>query len=287
MRIAVYSRSSPDYLVDIVTDGLVRMLGRSNLHLAYSIPPVRDLTTRQLFIGFEGPNEFPIEEADILVASVRGTMELAESWIKKTRGRFVVLDGDDDDQIKEPYREIAHVYFKREYLADRKYRMNVCPLPFGAIPEALPPEIKPRRGVYFRGLHHRHPMRAEVAKILTHRGFKVSQSGIPKEDYNAALAASLVGVSVPGAGYDTYRYWETAYFGCALLSQRLPILIPDNFRDGEEAVFWGSTADFEAALVSLLEHPEKAAAIGDAARTACLERHLSVHRAQTVLTAAL
>jgi hypothetical protein len=68
--------------------------------------------------------------------------------------------------------------------------------------------------------------------------FLISKGGYSKEEYLNILADSKSSVSVRGYGYDTYRYWEIAYHGAMLISQRLPIVIPDNFIDDTSAIFF-------------------------------------------------
>ena len=63
-------------------------------------------------------------------------------------------------------------------------------------------------------------------------------SGESTQQYIDSIAASKVGVSVLGVGKDTYRYWDTPYFGSALLAQRVPVFIPNNFEDGKSALFF-------------------------------------------------
>ena len=58
--------------------------------------------------------------------------------------------------------------------------------------------------------------------------------------YINLLKKSKVGLSLRGVGYDTWRYWEIACSGAALLSQRLPIYIPNDFVDGESAIYFSN-----------------------------------------------
>lgn len=53
--------------------------------------------------------------------------------------------------------------------------------------------------------------------------------------------------------------------------------------ENKEAIFFSDVIDFQHKLIKLLADPEKALAIGREGRKACLERHMSTHRAKTVL----
>jgi hypothetical protein len=105
-------------------------------------------------------------------------------------------------------------------------------------------------------------------------------SRLPWEEYMRLLASSRICISVRGAGFDTYRYWEIPYAGSLLLAERPQTVIPDNFVDGEEAVFAPVELLGEVAR-RLLERDTTA--IAAAGREKLLRSHTSVARAQVVL----
>lgn len=286
MKVGVISKGSPDYLIDIVCDGLIKVLGRENVALDYTQKARWGGPYVHLMAGVEQPNSFDIHDADILVASDR-SVDAMKQWMNRTGKKNVALvDGEDDPTIRDVGD--VKVYFKREYMAGSGYASNVRPLPFAAIPETIPkntPGLSQAVNPVFFMSSGSNPVRAEINKALEGAGFRQSQALVSKEEYNRRLAGSLVGVSAAGGGWDTYRYWEIPFFGTALLSQRLPIVIPDNFKDGEEAVFFQSIGDFLQKLKGLVNDPARAHAIGAAGHQASLERHLSTHRAKTVLAA--
>jgi hypothetical protein len=281
VRVGIISRGSPDYLIDIAADGLIRLLGRQSVSLDCNLRRCGIPHFAHLYQGFEGPEPFPIEEAEVLVASLRSEPEATAWRIRTGKTRIAILDGEDEPWIRNA--PSARVYFKRELIAGQPHPGNVRPLPFGAIPEQVPSVEKRLPRALFMGAP-RGRVREEANKVLSSLGF-LRPELLPKAEYNRELASSLIGVSAAGAGWDTYRYWETAYFGAALLSQRLAIEIPGNFEDGREAVFWNDIGDFRRKLEAMLADPGKTAAIGEAGRKACLERHLSIHRAKTILEA--
>jgi hypothetical protein len=283
MKAAVISHGSPDYLVDIVADGLLRLLGRDNVHLRYNRVSTEDSTKSQLFHGFSVQNKIDFLEANILIASVRSDPSAIEAWVRETGGgRVAIVDGEDDPIIRQQYYSISSLYFKREFLLNTAYQKLVRPLPFAAIPEAVPESSDRDIRVTFAG-EVRGSARLEIVRASQAMGLQVDTALRPKREYNSILSRSMIGLSVRGAGWDTYRYWETAYFGCALLSQRLGIVIPGNFVDGVEAVFFDGMDDFRKKLGALLADPARTLALGKSARNACLERHLSTHRAKTLL----
>ena len=118
-------------------------------------------------------------------------------------------------------------------------------------------------------------------------GFDTVLGEMPKAAYNAALSRALVGISARGIGWDTYRYWEVPYFGTLLFSQRLRIVIPGDFREDQEAVYWLSIEEMRAKLTGLLMEPHRTEDLARAGQEASRNRHLSRHRAQAVLEAGL
>lgn len=283
MKVGVISHGSPDYLVDIVTDGLIRLLGRHSVSLDYNVRGGWGGPFSHLLQGFQGPEPFDIHEAEVLVASNRSANAMRD-WMKKTgKTKVAFLDGEDQNMVMSEQISHVKVYFKREFIPHHAYDKKIRPLPFAAIPEALVDGVEVTRQVFYSG-HVTHPFRAEVARILAEMGFPEAANQ-EKSKYNLALMSSLIGVAVRGNGWDTYRYWEIPYFGAALLSQRPGIVIPGNFEDGKEAVFYDGVGDLKRKLREMLLNVERTIEIAKAGRKACLERHMSVHRAQTVLDA--
>lgn len=282
MKVGVMSRGSPDYLVDIVADGMVRLLGRENVTLDYNTKTSWSHRYAHLFSMLQGENRFPLHEADVLVASLRSASAALE-WTKATRRKIVILDGEDDSDVKSWLLEKVSVYFKREFLGGRSYHWKVKPLQFGAVPEMTEGAERVPGSVFFHA-EMRHSMRIFVANVLQEMGLCRSGDVVVKEDYNKGLLSAMIGISTRGAGWDTYRYWETAYFGACLLTQRLPLVIPGNFLEGE-VVFFDGEHDFKTKLNGLLANQDRAFAIGVAGRKACIERHMSTNRARTVLEA--
>ena len=92
--------------------------------------------------------------------------------------------------------------------------------------------------------HNNNPERRMYMKMLNGyltknkiKGF-ISTKIVNKERYIEIIKNSRFGLSTRGTGYDTWRYWEIPCYGTALLAQRTPINIPNNFVDGESALFF-------------------------------------------------
>jgi hypothetical protein len=282
MRVGVISNGSPDYLIDIVTDGLIRLLGRHQVSLQYNVRGGWGGQYAILLQGFQGPEPFDIRESDVLLGSTRSFPQI-EDWMEKSGNRKVaIIDGEDDDRLRPEWVEKARVYFKREYPKGRSYPKNVLPLPFAAIPEDLPNVTEIVSPVFFMA-HGSSPIRGEISEALKRAGYPVPSERVEKANYNISLASSLVGISARGGGWDTYRYWEVPYFGVTLLSQRLQTVIPDDFTEGREALFFSDVHEVPDILKVMLKDPLRTREMGRLGREKCLQYHLSTNRAKTVL----
>ena len=67
-------------------------------------------------------------------------------------------------------------------------------------------------------------------------------------NYINMLERSKLAMSIRGTGYDTFRYWEIPYHGAALLSQKIPIFIPNNFIDGESALYFDNQKELKSKI---------------------------------------
>jgi hypothetical protein len=127
-------------------------------------------------------------------------------------------------------------------------------------------------------------VRIEIRETLKSMGLGSCRDSLSKTAYNEALSRSIAGLSAKGVGWDTYRYWEVPYFGAILVSQRLPIVIEDDFKEDQEAIFFSSQGEMRSKLSGLLSDPGRMASLASAGHRASMERHLSSNRARTVLT---
>lgn len=103
----------------------------------------------------------------------------------------------------------------------------------------------------------------------------------PFQYRNIILHSKLV-VSLPGAGYDTFRYWEIPYYERCLLSYRLPITIEHNFIDHESALFFSSVREFEEKILWGLKS-ENYERLRRYARDQFVRFHTDLHRASKVI----
>lgn len=242
--------------------------------------------------GYYGRNE--VDSVDLVLADVRSNIKQIPKGPP-----LAVLDGEDDDEVREPFYQLANVYFKREFTPKWKDRRKACPLPFGLVQK----RSTPGRSIFEREidvsftakLHDSVPERRKVFDVLQKiknrnpqmeivDGFYLFESFDQNwERYKAILEDSKISISVRGAGWDTYRYWEIVHRGAVLCSQRLPIEIPHNFED--EAI-WYDMSNLSALEKILKEHlsdPEHLEKMRGAAWARLIQFHIAEERAGLVL----
>jgi len=101
------------------------------------------------------------------------------------------------------------------------------------------------------------PLRRQISNKLVELKNKydlniVVGSGFSLSEYYKIISLSKISISVPGIGFDTFRYYEIPYFSTALVSFRLPIQIPDNFENWKSAVFFDEPDEIEDIILKLL-----------------------------------
>lgn len=68
-----------------------------------------------------------------------------------------------------------------------------------------------------------------------------------------------------------------------LLSDKLPIRVPYNFRDGESAVFFTDLKELELKLEYYMDHPDEARGIAHSGYEHLKRRHTAVERARQMM----
>ncbi|MEM1610503.1 MAG: glycosyltransferase [Sulfolobales archaeon] len=119
-------------------------------------------------------------------------------------------------------------------------------------------------------------------KIFVHLGRDPSKLNIPYSTYVDIISRSKISVSAPGAGFDTYRYWEIPCLGSALASWEPWIRIDNNFVNRESAIFFRDVNE----MISKILWALKTGAWEDIARKGrewFLKHHTPLQRARALL----
>lgn len=264
-----------DYLQDLTYSGLVKVLGVENVvdypwnpnyHIKRrSYPRNLGYTPNSLFKSLA--SKFSSKDySAVIVASAKPECFVEYLKISKnipSSTPAIFIDGGDFSDIggdltrlKSPhlYKEAVSkrqfdLIFKREYLADTEYPANVVPFPFSFNFEII------RHNSFSNSLKYdvsfwaveSDPIRTAALTLLEDK-FDCRENGTVRNQvfnkykrkglkYLEELKSCKIVLNFRGVGWDTLRYWETPAIGSFMISQRPKIVIPDNFRDGEEVVF--------------------------------------------------
>jgi len=293
LRILMIPSSSANYQEDVVHEGLDDLLGPEGVfyypykpHTLFSSNLYGDSPARPC-----SAPALPLEEivrrsqevGAVIVGSVRDSVDAWRPIQNHFRDRPVAwLHGEDAHDHPWPGRDVLYTHrFQRELLPGTP---DILPLPLGIPAQAMHPCDRPKDIDVSFVARSNHPWRKEIAARLAREGFFVRlDAPVSRTAYCDILNRSRIAVSVRGSGYDTMRYWEIPYHGALLLSERLPIVLPDNFVDGESAVFFDSPAEMVDLSRGLLGDPARLERIAAAGRDLVRARHTAVHRARYVL----
>jgi hypothetical protein len=77
----------------------------------------------------------------------------------------------------------------------------------------------------------------------------ISPGNLKRDSFYDMLSHSKASISLRGYGMDTFRYWEIPSFGSLLMSPDIPLLIPNNFKDGESAIFFKSKEELKQKFI--------------------------------------
>ncbi len=174
-------------------------------------------------------------------------------------------------------------YFKREMLVAHDYGPGVWPLPFAYPAHRARITDAPRLQDVFWAGQRAAGMRRPYIELMEKELGRRFDAHLTPEAYSAALCGAHTGLNLFGLGFDTVRYWELPAHGCLLFSERSPLRIPDNFVDGESAVFFDEPASFLEKLRWIIASPADAARIADAGRQHFLTHHTHAERARQLL----
>jgi hypothetical protein len=309
--VAVVSGGSPDYLIDIVADGMVRLLGRENVYIKYYWlkPGIwEDRRYKHLYnLTAKQPNKISLGECQALVTSVRFPVEHIRKYKTEVGGVVAVVDGEDVGDLKSRHLKIADVYFKREYFRDLKYPVKTLNLPwgrqliptcyrrypekvvnlsFGVVPldyeiQNLNLDMKTGNAFFAGGLSN--DIRKQLKDMIVKSGFTYLPNILDMNTYIEEVRRHWICIAPRGSGWDTYRYWEIPYIGSVLLCQNHPLKIDDDFVHGRSCLRFSTVEEARLIINQSLNDKEKLCSILKSGHELVMKKHLSIHRAMKVL----
>ncbi len=321
MKILFLGTSEFDYLQDLTFCGLVKVLGRKNIY-EYSVNPHYLLPIRKYprNIGYAGFDpgffkRFYFRDVDCVIVPAAKPIcfEFYESIIPKIKPsvKTIFIDGGDWPEIGGDLKRLNNndiyqrvndkrpfdIIFKRELLKNTRYNKNIHPLPFSINANLYSniPILPFKYDVCFWAVES-HPIRTQALHFLESH-FDCLQNGTvlnqnfrkykrKGKKYFKELIRSRILLNLRGAGWDTLRYWEILGLQRFMLSQRLDILIPNDFIEDKEIVYFkNDLSDLEDLCNFYLKNEELREQIAGRAHQKAMLYHTDVARAKYILKA--
>ncbi|HPO16763.1 MAG TPA: glycosyltransferase [Candidatus Hydrogenedentes bacterium] len=308
LRLLYLMPPGPDYGTDVLYHGLCLVLSEKNVAefpwkptLHGSIPaahkdypclfehPGKPLMPEEIIQRLQEKKIDAILLSDVLGALDTGLIQTILQAAKDTP--IIVVDmwdqcGDYKKDMEARLGFVARGQFKREMLCGAAYSPNTFPLSFAYPDERIPKQVdfNGRDGMFWAGKAQYGTRRLTLEWLEQTFGFRW-QDHFSQTEYTNVLQEAAIGLCLFGNGFDTVRYWEVPAHGAMLLAERPPIHIPENFKDGESAVFFDDLPDLEEKLGFYLQHPDQVRDIAEQGHRHLKTHHAASARARQFLTA--
>jgi hypothetical protein len=289
--------TSPDINMgeDILHEGLDSLLGPERVHcypfkdyaaFQYNLyPPTADHVPHRRPVGIARLIEHKSDIAGVVLTTRRPA---PQTWAQ-IRGYFpevpvAMVNGEEEGSrlIFPPDLGCTHRF--QWDLLPTEAQAGLYPMAMAAPERVMLAEETIRDIDVSYVVRNTNQLRLEVARVLEREGFLVLvDADIPREQFCWILNRSKIAVSVRGAGVDTFRYWEIPYHGALLASSRPPTLIPDNFVDGESAVFFDEPGELVVKVRALLADKTRLSRIAAAGKKLSHSKHTAAARARYLL----
>lgn len=179
-------------------------------------------------------------------------------------------------------------YFKRECFEEDNLVNGIIPLNVGGRLCMINDIDIEKKHDFFCSFGHlesglRKPVYDRCVELKKNNEKIIIGSGYKFEDYLKMIKQSHMAVSAWGAGNSCRRMWEILSQGTCCFAQRKQILIPNNFIDGENIVYYSTIEEFNEKINYYLNNKEKAIQIGKNGREYLKKYHTSKMRVQYIL----
>lgn len=302
MKILFYVQTESDYGPDTIYDGLCRVIGSENV-LEYPHKPNYHSEKVGRYLHYPCLFDYPIHMTDaekkemlknnefdcIIIAcrvepnpdhwDIRYQGEFYELLKEKSKNipTFLLDQGDlmgKKDRVAEELNCVA--YFKRECTSSD----GVVPLSLAYSDKYIENNPDPERTnpLFWAGTFNSYRK-----NLLYACGDLINRNRYSQEEYRQELLRAKIGLCVRGFGFDTVRYYEVPAHRALLFAQRLPIIIDNNFIDGESAIFFETPEELKEKLNFLLNHDDLVEKIRHKGYDHYKQFHTSTARAGKIL----
>jgi len=313
MRLLFITHPYPNYVPDLLLHGLRKLLGDRVVDY-----PRKDC----LYEGFLGtgvadesqllknwfPEDTGVDRTDIPTKILSGyfkyiivDLRAAQSFYSVYGGKtiaatVVIIDGEDSPQRIPPGNYIV---------CQRETDGSDYSIP---MPMALPQEVfelitsfdNPEKSysigflgsvsdlcderlVLLEQLAKRYPDALLKATAVPSNNDPLPKGRLGKLDYYASLQRCRFVLSLKGAGYDTFRFWENSACKAVHLSQRMPLYIPNDFIDGKDILRFSDIDELIRKIEAVLEGQVSEGEMIATCRERLCRYHLTDKRAEYLL----
>jgi hypothetical protein len=104
-----------------------------------------------------------------------------------------------------------------------------------------------------------------------------------RDDYYRNLQKCRIVLSLAGAGYDTFRFWENAACNAVHFCARMPLFIPNDFKETSQIFRFTDIDEIRRSIDSVLDRNTESHEIIRNARNHLVKFHLTTSRAEYFL----
>ena len=311
-RLLFLTHPFPNYVPDLLLHGLRKILGNNVVDFPRKdclyagqlggLFPSDDLTHEFFKIDEQGIDREDIPEKaiggyfDFIIADVRYVT--AKRWLLELglKQRLILIDGED-----VPLRIPPGPFL----LFQRECELNSTALP---LPMALPEElyrwlraqqaVNKTHSVAFLGsfgdscderldrmndlaMHYPEGL-IRVTPLPSSDNLRPA-GRLSKKDYYAALQSSHSVISMKGAGWDTFRFWENCAINAIHIAQRSPLRVPMPFIGGDHLLLFENEGELRRQIDDVLARKFDTAAMIERMHDHLLSHHLTHQRAAQFL----
>ena len=301
MNLLLLTSAYPNYVPDLLLQGLRKLFG----------PAVVDFPRKDsVYQGICGPphldpvpgfmaDDTDVDRTDIEVKLARGFFDFVLvdvrafneqlALLQKSACKLALVDGED---FPFPIRPGPYAILRRETDGSD----FSIPLPM-----ALPAEVidwidrhadtAKTHSVGFLGSRSVHtPDRNAMLDALAERfpdslvdSWAVGNSSPGRDGYYRNLQSCRVVLNLPGAGWDTFRYWENAACNAMHACKTMPLFVPQDFRDGVEITRFETLADLIDRVERVMDGRLDWRAFGERSRAWLRQHHTTEIRAKQTI----
>jgi Glycosyl transferases group 1 len=302
MNVLLLCHPYPNFVPDLLLHGLRKLLGDSVVDY-----PRKDI----LYEGFLGqpyldkitglmPDDSKVDRSDIETKMAQGFFKMVICDVRVFNDNPLLLEQNvcpvaivDGEDLPTPIQPGRYVILRRETDGSD---LSV-PLPMAMPVEVMEwierhSDTPKTHSIGFLGMRsgytpERNAMLDELIRIFPDALIDAWERDVGRwqgrDNYYRNLQSCKVVLSLPGAGNDTFRYWENAACNAAHIAKQTPLFIPNDFRDGHEIIKFNGIRELTDAVERILSED---VAWREFAARSCewLRRyHTTEHRARTTI----